>query len=114
MMGLISSQLHYLYYSFFYNTKIADISVFSNFFIIFAALRIENLTNLKLTYMTREELLKEFPTLSEYMIEKVLRTTSLEQAMESMRTQHIPYSQCAKNGLNDRDYNIDDSQGAHD
>ena len=62
--------------------------------------------------MTREELLREFPTLSEYMIERMLQPTSLEQAMESMRTQHIPFNQRAKNGLNDRDSNIDDSQGA--
>ena len=62
--------------------------------------------------MTREELLREFPTLSEYMIEKVLQITSLEQAMESMHTQHIPYNQREKDGLSDSDSNIDDSQGA--
>jgi len=60
--------------------------------------------------MTREELLKEFPTLSEYMIEKVLQPTSLEQAMESMRTQHIPYNQQAKNGLTGGTSNINCSQ----
>ena len=49
--------------------------------------------------MTREELLKEFPTLSEYAIEKVLQITSLEQAMESMRTQHIPFNQREKGAL---------------
>ncbi len=62
--------------------------------------------------MTREELLKEFPTLSEYMIERMLQPTSLEQAMESMRTQHIPFNQREKDGLSDSDSNIDDSQGA--
>ena len=51
------------------------------------------MAQIKIKTMTREELLKEFPTLSEYMIEKVLQPTSLEQALESMRTQHIPYTQ---------------------
>jgi len=60
--------------------------------------------------MTREELLKEFPTLSEYMIERMLQPTSLEQAMESMRTQHIPFNQRAKNGLKDGTSNINCSQ----
>ncbi len=51
------------------------------------------MAQIKIKTMTREELLKEFPTLSDYMIEKVLQPTSLEQAMESMRTQHIPFNQ---------------------
>ncbi|MCR4559787.1 MAG: hypothetical protein K5685_06875 [Bacteroidales bacterium] len=64
--------------------------------------------------MTREELLKEFPTLSEYMIEKVLQPTSLEQAMESMRIQHIPYNQQAKNGMNGGNSNTNYSQITQD
>jgi hypothetical protein len=60
--------------------------------------------------MTREELLQEFPTLSEYAIQRILRVTSLEQAMESMRTQHIPYNQQAKNGLTGGTSNINCSQ----